>query len=247
MVAMVAAMVMSGTVRAQTGGTNSTTTTSTSRTPDTFVDTAQSVRTDTFSTRLLGILDGSTTVYDQTFNAAFGDATVQAALASAQAALGAAGAPQSVSFSGPTLTSSASVPLGSSTSTVITNTTSTQTAKVELTLGPQTILIGDLGLCAGLDANGSPIGCSGGNPQPFNVLVGWDKVNINTNTATTIFRTITTTTTFLTSAVYTLFGTTQGGGGGGGGNGTVPEPSALALLTLMLAAMAWGMRRRLHS
>jgi tetratricopeptide (TPR) repeat protein len=46
-----------------------------------------------------------------------------------------------------------------------------------------------------------------------------------------IFRTVTTTSTFLTTAVYTLFGVLQGGG-------TVPEPASLALGCLGLLALA---------
>ncbi|MBI5719980.1 MAG: PEP-CTERM sorting domain-containing protein [Burkholderiales bacterium] len=215
---------------------NTTFTTSTSRT-ETFTDTQQAVREDTFSTRLLAVLDGSTTVYDMTFSAAFSDPLVQAAVLAAQGALTAAGAPDAVSFSGPTLTSTSTVVTGTSSVTQITSTTETETATLEHQIGPGSVLIGDRGLCAAFDPATGPTGCPGGTL--FTVLAGTENFNANVHIAAEIFRTVTTTSTFLTTAVYTLFGVRQGGGG------TVPEPSALALvLGALLAVAAAGRARR---
>ncbi|MBI5719990.1 MAG: hypothetical protein HZC37_20140 [Burkholderiales bacterium] len=204
-------------------------TNSTSRT-ETFTDTQQAVREDTFSTRLLAVLDGSTTVYDMTFSVAFSDPLVQAAVVAAQGALTAAGAPDAVSFSGPTLTSTSTVVAGTSSVTQITNTSETVTATVEIQIGPGSVLIGDRGLCVAFDPATGPTGCPGGTP--FTVLAGTTNFNTNVHTATEIFRTVTTTSTFLTTAVYTLFGVRQGGGG------TVPEPAGLALVLLALLMLA---------
>ncbi|MBL8342834.1 MAG: PEP-CTERM sorting domain-containing protein [Rubrivivax sp.] len=199
-------------------GSANTLTTSTSSST-TFVDTPQVIRLDMFSTRLLGVLDDGATIYDQVFNVAFADPLVQAAILSAQAALVAAGAPSAVTLSGPTLTSSVVTSTGSSTSATVDNTLLTEILTLEDTIGPGTILIGnrDLGGVA------------------FEVLAGTTNLNINTHTATEIFRTITTTTTFLTTSVYTLIGERAGGGG------TIPEPGSLALVSLALLA-AWKRR-----
>ena len=171
------------------------------------------------------MLDGSTTVYDQTFNLAFSDPLVQAAVASAQAALTGAAAPAGVSFSGPTQTSSSTTLLGASTATVVTSSTSSLITTLEDTIGPGTIIIGNRDL--------------GGTV--FEVLAGTTNVNINSHTRTDIFRTLTTTSTFLTTAVWTLFGTTQTGGGGGG---TVAEPGTLALALPMIGLLIASRRRR---
>jgi hypothetical protein len=70
-----------------------------------------------------------------------------------------------------------------------------------------TQLTGDLRLCTGPAPapNQMPIGCHGGTP--FSVVAGSFNVNINTNTQSDIFQTVTTTSTYLTSQTYELNGT----------------------------------------
>lgn len=207
------------------GPTNNTITTSTSSS-EVLHDTLVTQNVDTYSTRLLAVLDGSTTVYDQTFNVAFSDPLVQAAVSAAQSALAAAAAPNGVTTSGPTQTSTTTTLASSSANTVVDSTTSTVTQTTEITIGPGTVLIGNRDL--------------GGTP--FQIVAGQSNININTHTQTDIFRTITTINTFLTTSVWTLLGSTVTSGGGGGG-GTVPEPSMLMLL-LMLGTLLYVARRR---
>ncbi len=101
---------LSGGAAAQPSVTN-TVTTSTSRAPDTFVDTIlPTVRIDTFRTRILGLLQGDPTLYfDQSYAFAFADPMVQAGLFAAQGALDAAST-DPLDFLGPTLTGSTSLP-----------------------------------------------------------------------------------------------------------------------------------------
>ena len=106
---------------------------------------------------------------------------------------------------------------------MVTGTTASQTITLENSVGPGTILIGNRDL--------------GGTA--FEVLIGTSNLNVNSHTRTDIFRTLTTTSTFLTTAVWTLFGTTQTGGGG-----TVPEPGSLALVLPMIGGLLFARRQR---
>lgn len=222
-----------------------TATCSTSR-AEVFADTLVRETTQTYSTRLLALLDGTTTVYDQTFAAAFGTPALDAALVAAQAALAAAGLPDPVVVGVPVLASSGTAVIGSIVGApVVTGTTQSSTTSAGITVGPGTLLIGDLGLCTGTgpifttspdSGFGVPTNCSGGSPQTFAVIQGEINTNTNVNTLTTISRTITTTDTLLTTALYTLTGTTQR-------STSVPEPGTLALASLALPALALARRR----
>ena len=143
-------------------------------------------------------------LYDQSFNAQLTDTAVQTAIQQARAALTGAGAN---SISGPNPLANNRTLTGTTSSTVVNSTTTSQTVQSELTIGPGTILIGDRGLCASVTAppNSSVVGCSGGTS--FTVLNGTSNVNTNANTQADIFQTVTTTSTFLTSQTYELNGT----------------------------------------
>ena len=108
--------------------------------------------------------------FDSSFNAAFGDPAVQAALTAARKILTDAGVPKAVADQGPVRVAStrtASGPAG--------GVTGSQTASVlstEHTVGPGTILIGNR------DTGGTP----------FNVLAGTSNINNNFDTHTDLFQ-----------------------------------------------------------
>src|SRR5687767_1324673 len=88
--------------RAEAGRNGGTLTTTTSTTHAiTFTPTTTTQRIDTFSTGIIGRLNGGT-VFDRTFNAAFGDPVVQAGVNAARAAITTAGGP-GVVIAGPNL------------------------------------------------------------------------------------------------------------------------------------------------
>ena len=79
---------------------------------------------------------------------------------------------------------------------------------IENSIGPSSILVGDRGLCTGLTGTAParlPTGCPGGTP--FNVLAGTSNINVNTNTQSDIFQTVTTTSTYQIAQTYELNGT----------------------------------------
>ncbi len=197
--------------------------TASSSSSEAFNDTFRTVRVDTYMTHLLAILDGTVTVFDQTFSFQFSDFQVQSALGAAQAALVAAALPNGVIVTGPNESNTQTALVNSIFNTTIDQSILTQTVTLEDTIGPGTIIIGnrDLGGVA------------------FEVLAGTSNLNINTHTLTDIFRTITTTESFLTSSTWTFFGQSEKTGGN-----TVPEPSSLALVLAALGGMTWATRRR---
>ena len=232
---------------------NSTVTTSTSRTPDTFVDTTLApININTFSTRLIGLLQGDPTLYfDQTFAFAFADPAVQGGVLAAQSALGAA-TPDPLSFFGPTLLSSLSSLLSSNmTTTVLGNPLLTETVGFGDSIGPTTIQIGDLGLCAGLQTTtfpfpyvggfseviDYPFGCSGGTGPMFTVVPGSTNLNVNLNSQFQFTREIQTTNTFSVLDTWRILGVRP--------TTSVPEPGTLVLLTEGLLGLALLRRRRL--
>ena len=85
------------------GSTTKTVTTSTSSS-EAIHDTLATKRVDTYPTRLLAILDGTKTAFDQSFAFQFADPQVQSALLAAQAALVSAAAPKAVQVTGPSET-----------------------------------------------------------------------------------------------------------------------------------------------
>jgi hypothetical protein len=218
--------------RAQ-GSSNVTTTTSTSRT-QTLHTTNNAVEVDNFLTRLTARIGNGALLYDQTFNVQLSDPTVQTAIQQARAQLTNAGA---VSISGPNQQANVKTLTGTNQSTVVNSTQTTQDTVIETSIGPGTILIGNLGLCSGLPGTGlRPTGCPGGTP--FNVLAGTSNLNFNTNTQSDIFQTVTTTSTYQIAQTYELVGTAQAP------PATPLPPSIWFALTGLAAAGLYLMRRR---
>ena len=181
-------------------------------------------RVDNYSTTVSAQLNGRV-VFSQTLPAAFTDATVQAAVAQADAILQsskavfgapAAGLPsttlQSTVVTNPStptcdqLYGGAGVPTG-----VITNTTSN-------TFGPTTLSVG---------------GC---HDELFNVLAGQLDININVETEFRVPGSVVTTNTFLTTQTYTITGT--------GTPSTVPAISPAAAFLLALGLCGVALRQR---
>ena len=173
-----------------------------------------------FSTEIVGTYNG-TTVYDQTFAAAYGTPTVQAGVTAANAAIATAGgsnavipAPALTSTSSNTSTSSSSiysVAQPEASTTVITSTTTT-------TFGPATIMaqVANLGNPANPTAAQTSIcnvsslpsatmpTCMATNAGTLTVLGGQEDINTNIDNNYLINTATTSTTTTTTDAVYSI-------------------------------------------
>ena len=186
---------------------------------------------------------GGTYVFDQTYNVAFTDPTVQSAIMQAKSLLTNAGA---ASFTGPTQLSSTQF------SNSVMNTV--QTGKVAgqnvitttYYVGPQTISIDDHGICQSYtpgDGQSVPpilTGCS--LSTPFTLLAGQVDFDTLTVTPYTINQTVTTTNTTLTTQVYELDGVPAGNP-----SPATPVPPSLWLAVtgcLAISAYAFWFRRR---
>jgi len=201
-------------------GTNTTTyTTSTRNIYDTSY-AAVSQQVNTFSVELIASLQGGATVYDQTFNVAYADPAVQAAITTAQAALTASGA---ASFNGPTLLTGSTSLVGSVSQIGAPVDTGTDVSfATTLYIGPQTIMVGD---------NQSQIFSIPAGSQDYDTLV-----------TSLIHQLITTTTTdtYLTTDVYQLVGVPAQS------TAPVPEPGTILLLVMGAPAMLFfrGKKRK---
>jgi hypothetical protein len=215
---MVAAVPL--TAFAVVGGSGENTTTYTSSTKNTYETTNQSVteRVDTYSIELKALMQGGSTIYDQTFTVAFSDPTVQAAVLSASNALTLQGA---VSIEGPTLMEDLTTLANSVSVTgdpVTTNIDSIFATNVYI--GPQTIMTGN------------------DQSVPFYIVPGG--IDFDTLVTSTIYQTITTTTTdtYLTTQLYELIGVP-----GTPTPAPVPEPATMTLLGAGLLGLA-GFRKK---
>ena len=188
---------------AQGGRTTSTTGTSRTQTVHT---TNAAAEVNNYLTRLTARIGAGPLLYDQSFNAQLTDLAVQAAIPQARTLLTGAGAN---SIAGPNQLTTSRVLSGTSQTTVVNRTETSQVVGTEIVLGPGVQIIGDRGLCAGLISDGLrgflPTGCPGGTA--LTLIFGDTNVNVNTNTQSDIFQTVTTTSTFLTSQTYELNGT----------------------------------------
>jgi len=141
---------------------------------------------ETFLTRVAGRFN-NTSVYDQSLNAAFSDAAVQAAVNQARAAISSAAGGNAVTITGPTRTANSRTLTNSSQQTV--DGAAIEVISVTNTLGPAYIYAG-----------------SGESTQ---LLVTAGFTNTDVLTTRSIPRTVTTTNTYRNSETYTLDGSLQ--------------------------------------
>lgn len=187
-----------------TGGGPTTETYSSSASLIFNAPTNASTRIDTYSTELIGQLAGAQ-VFDQTYNAAFSDASVQQGLDDARAAIQAAGHGRAVLIAEPVRTASATTLIGSTSTTTYTLASQTQTATAGVTVGPGVVQFGVLSACdAPTGASATRPTCTTGAASTLNVVGGQVNTNVNIDTVSTIDTTITGTDTYLTSEQYLI-------------------------------------------
>jgi hypothetical protein len=132
------------------------------------------VRADQYQTTLTGILNGSQTVFQESFSLPFSDPSVQAAVLAADAILNG----DAATYGAPILDSTSTVLQGSQISYQQTGQTTTITNSTTTAFGPATIDVGpNLG-------------------QFFYVLPGQEDININSDSATITDRNAITTSTY---------------------------------------------------
>jgi probable HAF family extracellular repeat protein len=165
-------------------GTFSTTTSTLSTcTVETNLTANVSQQATNYTTQLIAVMPGGTVLFDQSFNAAFSDPAVQAAVTQAAGDLIGAGAS---SWAGPTQTSFLQSLEGNS-SVAVTNVigTNVSVATTEY-VGPQTVMVGD------------------NQSIPFFIFAGGIDFDTLVTSVVTNLVTTTNTSTYLDSAVYTL-------------------------------------------
>ena len=174
------------------------------------VQTPVTQQVNQYSTTLKAILNGSQTVFRQTYTVAFSDPAVQAAVSTADAILTGDGA----SPSAPAQTSTSTVLQSSlvSNGPIVQSTQATGNVSVTTvdTFGPATIMVGD------------------NQSDTFTVLAGQEDINVNTNTEYYAYQNVTTTNTYLTTQTYTISGTAAA-------VSATPAPASWLLLLIGLA------------
>jgi len=113
---------------------------------DTIYPTTVNQSVNQFSTELIAQMAGGPVLFDQTFNVAYSDPTVQAAVAQAAGVLTGAGA---TSITGPTQTSYSQTLVNSSSVTVTNSTTDNIIILSTDWIGPGTVLNGNFGVVQG--------------------------------------------------------------------------------------------------
>jgi hypothetical protein len=211
---------------------------------DTLNTTTVTQQATAFQVELKARMQGGSYLFDHTYNVAFSDPSITAAIAQAKSLLTGAGA---VSFTGPTQLSSTQS-TSSSTNTVQTGSqptgmpTNTYTYTAPTT-GPMTIYTGNRGICQSYSfpASAPPVltGCSlTGTPIVFGpsfyssgifFVPEYDTDTLTVNLVT-INQTATTTNTALTSQVYEIDGVAAGGA-----TPATPAPPTLLLVLVGLA------------
>lgn len=158
-----------------------------------------------FSTQIVGRLLGGQPLYDQTFAAAFGSATVQNGVTAARAAITTAGGP-GVIIGDPVRTSSTTTTATTSASIYSLAGPGAVTTSSTTTFGPATIQIGALSTCnvASLPSATRPVCTTGGTS--FTVADGTENFDTLTTTTYTINETRTDTTTTTLRETYELTG-----------------------------------------
>jgi hypothetical protein len=188
------------------------------------VQTPVTQQVNQYSTTLKAILNGSQTVFQQTYTVAFSDPAVQAAVSTADAILTGDGA----SPSAPAQTSTSTVLQSSlvSNGPIVQSTQATGNVSVTTvdTFGPATIMVGD------------------NQSDTFTVLSGQEDVNVNTNTEYYAYQNVTTTNTYLTTQSYTISGTAAA-------VSATPAPASwlLMLTGLAVAGLLTWLRRMKES
>jgi hypothetical protein len=184
------------------------------------VQTPVSQQVNQYSTTLKAILNGSQTVFQQTYAVAFSDPVVQAAVSTADAIL----TGDNASPSAPVQTSTSTVLQSSQTTNgpIVQSNQATGNTTVTTvdTFGPATILVGD------------------NQSDTFTVLSGQLDVNVNTNNEYFAYQNVTTTSTYLTTQTYTISGTAAA-------VSATPAPASwlLMLIGLGVAGLLTWLRR----
>ncbi len=172
----------------------------------------------------------------QSYSFSFSDPVVQAGLLAAQAALSAASADPLLFVT--TQTGSFTTPGGSVTNFFVTQQTTTDYFGIINTIGPASILIGELGNCAGIQAvpvgstNFRPLGCSGGTP--FEVAAGNINIDAATSHQTEYLRNVQTTNVLDVFETWQVLGLAQ--------TVAVPVPGTLFLCLVGLGLLSWRQR-----